>query len=259
MVLNTVDSIVRNNLLRHGYPLHWYLQSLIYCCEILSELTMDELKIVHTRILPIDEFGAAQLPEGYNDYVGCFIKSGQKLQPLTYDDSINPINNYDSNFNVARWDNPTTDNNDGQSVVVVSGLLNTWWYAFSPYDSLGEPLGRFSGIGNPTTKTFKIIKERNQIQLNEKFNTKEIVFQWIGDGRNSDAVSSVESYALETIRNYIDYRLKDFNRSYSRGEAEMAKQEYISARKRLRARKSDLTISTLRQIIYRNTRLSASK
>ena len=259
MILNTMDYIVRNNLLRQGKPLHFYLQSLIYGCEALSELTMDDLKIVHTQILPIDENGAAELPESYNDYVGCFIKTGQKLQPLTYDDSINPLNNYDADFNITRWDNPTTNSSNDQSVVQISGLLNTWWFGFSPYDSLGEPTGRFFGVGNPTNLTFKIIKERNKIQLNERMSATEIVFQWVGDGRNSDAVSSVESYALDTIRNYINYRLKDFNRSYSRGEVEQAKQEYINSRKILRARKSDLTMTALRQIIYKNTRLSPSK
>jgi len=258
MVIQTMDYIVRNNLLRHGYPLHFYLQSLIYGCECLSELTMDDLKVVHTQILPINNYGAADMPSGVNDSVGVFIKVGQMLQPLVEDNTINPLNNFDSEFNIQRYDTPPTESDD-QSVVQIEGLLNTWWYGFSPYDSLGEPLGRFSGIGNPTNNTYRIIKERNQIQLNENLSVTEIVFQWIGDGRNSDSVSSVESYALDTIRNYIDYRLKDFNRTYSRGEVEQARQMYLTSRKTLRGRKSNITMTALRQIVYKNYRLSASK
>lgn len=259
MVLTTVDQIVRNNLMRHGYPLHWYVQSLVFATECLSELTMDDLKIVHTEILPINNYAAADLPNGVNEVTGVFIKVGQMLQPLIESDTINPLNNFDSNLNIIRYDTPQTSQNNSQSVVQIQGLSSTFWYGFAPYDSLGQPTGRFFGIGNPTNKTYRIIKERNQIQLNEGLSVEEIVVQWIGDGRNASAISSVESYALATIRAYIDYRLKDFNRSYSRGEVEQAKQDYFNERRRLRGRKSDLTKTALQQIIYRNSRLSASK
>lgn len=256
MTITTMDQIVRNNLVRHSYPLHWYLQSLVYGVECLSELVQDDLKVVNTRILPVNSYGAVDLPEGFNAAVGVFIKSGQKLQPLTEDNTINPLNNMGDDFAISRWDEPTNTQTTDQSVVQIAGLLNTWFFGFAPYSALGEPTGRFFGIGNPTNKTYKIIPERNQIQLSERLSTDHIVLQWIGDGRNSDSISSVESYALATIRAYIDYRLKDFNRSYSRGEVEMAKQEYYNERKKLRARKSDLTVTSLRQIIMKNQRLS---
>lgn len=256
MTIYTLDFIVRNYLLKNGYSMHWYLQALLHAVDCLSELYKDDLKVVNTRILPINDYGAADLPEGFTDSVGVFIKAGQKLQPLTEDNGINPLNNYDSDFNISRWDTPTTTVSTDQSVVQISGLLNTWWYGFSPYDSLGEPVGKFFGLGNPTNKTYKIIRERNQIQLSERLSITEIVFQWIGDGRNSDAVSSVDSYAVPVIRQYIKYGLKDCNRAYSKGEVEYEYQKYIQQRKLLRARKSDLTVTTLRQIIMKNQRLS---
>lgn len=259
MQIYTLDYIVRNYLLKQGYSLHWYLQGLLHAVDCLVDLHFDALRVVNTRILPVNSYNAADLPEGYTDCVGVFIKNGQKLQPLTENNSINPLNNYDSNLNIQRWDNPTTNSSNDQSVVQVNGLLNTWYFGFAPYDSLGEPLGRFSGIGNPTTHSYTIVKERNQIQLDEGLSVTEIVLQWVGDGRNSDAVTSVESYAVPAIRQYIKYKLKDCNRSYSRNEVEYEYQKYITEMKKLRGRKSDLTITSLRQIIYRNTRLSASK
>lgn len=258
MVLTSIDSIIRNNLMRHSYPLHWYVQSLVIAVECLQELTLDDLQVVHTQILPVNSYNAVDIPTGYVDKTGVFLKVGQKMMPLTEDDTINPLNSFNTDFAIQRYDTPGQSSSD-QSVVQVSGLLNTWWFGFSSYDSLGEPLGRFSGMGNPTNKTYKIIKERNQIQLNENLTATEIVLQYIGDGRNSDAISSVESYALDTIRNYIDYRLKDFNRSYNRGEVEQARQQYLQSRKTLRGRKSNLTMTALRQIVYKNYRLSASK
>jgi hypothetical protein len=235
------------------------MQALLHAVDCLADLHIDDLHVVQTRILPVNDYNACDLPETFTQEVGVFIKSGDKLQPLTQDDSINPLNNYDSDFAITRWDNPTTTDSTDQSVVQISGLLNTWWYGFSPYDSLGEPTGRFFGIGNPTNKTYKIIKERNQIQLSESMSTPEIVLQWIDDGRNSDAVTSVEPFALPVINQYIKYGLKNCNRTYSRSEVEYEYQKYIQQRKILRSRKSDLTITALRQIIYRNTRLSASK
>lgn len=258
MNLTSIDSIVRNNLLRQGKPLHFYLQELIYACEILSEMTMDELQVIHTQTLPVNSYNAIDFPNSYVDSVGVFIKVGQLLKPLTEDNTINPLNNFDTDLNIVRYDTPTTTTT-GQSAVKINGLLSTWWYGFAPYDSLGEPVGRFSGLGNPTNNTYRIIKERNQIQLNENLSVDNIVLQWIGSGRDADAISSVDSYALATIRDYIDYRLKDFNRSYSRGEVEMAKQQYLISRRTLRGRKSNLTMTALRQIVYKNYRLSASK
>ncbi len=256
MTLYTLDWVVRNYLLKRGYSLHWYMQTLLHSVDCLVDLYADDLKVVNTRILPVNSYGAVDLPEGFNDAVGVFIKAGQKLQPLTEDNTINPLNNMGDDFAISRWDEPTNTQTTDQSVVQIAGLLNTWFFGFAPYNSIGEPVGKFFGIGNPTNKTYKIIKERNQIQLSERLSTDHIVLQWIGDGRNSDSISSVESYALATIRAYIDYRLKDFNRSYSRGEVEMAKQEYYNERKRLRSRKSDLTVTALRQIIMKNQRLS---
>lgn len=259
MILTSIDSIVRNNLLRQGKPLHFYLQELIYAVECLSEITMDDLQVIHTQILPVNNYNAVDLPSGYVDKTGVFLKVGQKLQPLTEDNSISPLNNFDTDFNIIRFDSVGQANSSDQSVVYINGLLNTYFYGFAPYDSLGEPLGRIGGIGNPTNNTYKIVKERNQIQLNENLSVDNIVLQYIGDGRNADSVSSIESYALSTIRAYIDYRVKDFNRSYSRGEVEQARQMYLIERKTLRGRKSNLTMTALRQIVYKNYRLSASK
>ena len=260
MNLYSVDFIVRDYLLKAGYPLHWYMQSLLHATDCLSDLYMDDLHVVHTRILPVSETGAVDLPEGYTDAVGVFIKVGDKLQPLTEDNTINPLQNFDSDFNVERYDSATTNDPTDQSVVQISGLLNTYWFGFAPYDSLGEPTGRFYGIGNPTNKTYRIVKERNEIQLNENLSSvTNIVLQWIGDGRTADALSSIESYALPVIRQYIRYGLKDCNRTYSRNEVEYEYQKYLQQRRTLRSRKSNLTMTALRKIVYKNYRLSASK
>lgn len=258
MTIYTLDFVVRNYLLKQGYSLHWYMQALLHSVDCLSNLYMDDLQVFNSRVMPINSYNAFELPEGYSDCVGVFLKVGQKLQPLTEDDTINPLNNFNSDFEIERYDTPPTQTDD-QSVVQIEGLLNTWWYGFAPYDSLGEPVGRFSGIGNPTNNTYRIIKSRNQVQLNENLSVTEVVFQWTGDGRTSDAISSVESYALPTIRQYIKYGLKDCNRSYSKGEVELEYNKYLQERKTLRGRKSNLTKTALKQIVYKNYRMSASK
>lgn len=258
MTIYTLDWTVRNYLLKNGYSLHWYLQALLHAVDCLSDLHMNDLHIVNSRTMPVNDYNAFDLPEGYTDYVGVFIKVGQKLRALTEDDTINPLNNFDSDFNIQRYDTPPTQSDD-QSVVQIEGLLNTWFYGFSMYDALGEPTGRLSGIGNPTNETFKIVKERNQVQLNENLSVDDVVFQWVSDGRSADAVSSVESYVLPVIRQYIKYGLKDCNRTYGKGEVELEYQKYLTTRKTLRGQKSNLTMGTLKQIVYKNYRMSASK
>lgn len=260
MVLNTMDWVVRNELLKRSYPLHFYLQMLLYGCEILSELHMDTLKVTTPHLLPVNSYGAVDLPNGTSDVVSVGIKVGQYVKPLIPDDSINSLNNFDSDFNIIRYDEPVTVQESDQSVIYINGWQGTTWYGFSPVNQYGEQLGRFFGFGNQGEPyTYKWIPERNQIQLNEGLSVTHVMVTVMGDGRNANAASSIESYALDTIRKYMDFQYKKNNRTYSEGEVRIAEDRYIRAHKNLRGRKSDLTIKVIRQIIYKNTRLSPNK
>ena len=50
--------------------------------------------------------------------------------------------------------------------------------------------------------------------------------------------------------------MKESTRTYSEGEKERAKQEYIEQRRVLRARMSDLTMERIKRIVAENTYLA---
>lgn len=252
MTTTTLKSIVNNVLLQRGYSLHWYLQLLLYAKDCLRELTFDDLHVVNTKILPLTDYKAAKIPSDYVDWSGVFVKAGQKLRPLVEDNHISPLYNYDSNFVPQQF----ADGNQNTPIFYQNSIVPIYW-RMTTYNEFGENTGKLFGIGagNPTD-TFKVIKERSEIQLNEHSEATEIVLSYISNGQNADAATNIDAYAQNTIEAYMLWQLKENNRTYGEGEKERARQMFISERKILRARMSDLNINKLKRIVQKNSQQS---
>jgi len=251
MVTVSLDSIVRNILLKRRYSLHWYLEFLLYAKECLREISMDDLQVVNFVMLPVDANGAANLPNDYLDEVSVNLPVGQKLKPLVKDSSITPLQAFDSDFALTTYQLGATQVASAliYNNVFLSGLWNT-----TTFNEYGEPTGRFFGIGAASpTDTYNIIKSRNQIQLNEALTTSSIILAYIGNGTSSDAATQIDPYAEKTIDTYCMYLFKENNRTYSPSEAKMAWDMHIQQRQILRARMSDLTVNKIRRIIQSNS------
>lgn len=256
MTTASLDYIVKNYLLKKGYPLHWYMQFLVYAADCLRDLTFDDLRIINTKILPVDQtINAAGLPEDYQDYVTVGVMIGQRIKPLVPTTTLNPLTNLDVNQNYAEQEWTDTPNPPGsnENQLYYGALPYAQWFTVH-YNDYGENIGRFFGLGAGYQEdTFQVFKERNQIQLDQKFSVENIVLQYVSDGQSADAASQIDPYAIKTIQAYIEYQMKAHNRTYGIGERQLAENNYIKERKILRARKSDWSIEKIKRIVQKNT------
>lgn len=247
----TLDSIVRNFILKRRYTLHWYLELLVYSKDCLRILSNDDLKIIKTRLLKVNNnYNACDLPDDYQDYVQVGIKVGQNIKPLVETDKINPIINRNSSFTPIKYNESAVDPN---SQVYYGALYPFYWHTVS-WNDYGEFTGGIYGSGaGVQDDVFSLPPGRNQIQLTENMTVDYIVLQYISDGMDSDAATQITPYAYETISAYIMWQMKANTRTYSAGEAAAAKQEYVDERKILRARMSDLNTETFTRLLQRAT------
>jgi hypothetical protein len=248
MTVTSLDAIVRNMLLKQRYGLCYYLDFLLYAAECLKELTLDDLQIVNTKLLTVSDTGTIELPNDYVDYVSVCLRVGQHLRPLVEDNSLNPMPNYDSDFVAQPYYNYTGANNGYFNQVLYPYIYNT-----VNYNTYGEFIGRMYGwAGGNGADTFKVIKERNVIQINQRVGDCKAVLSYIPSGQSADAATHVDLYADATIKAYINWQRMENSRTYSTSDKERGRQLYINERKILRARLSDLTLTKMKRILTKN-------
>jgi hypothetical protein len=252
MVQYTLDSIVKQALLLKRYPLAYYIDFLVYAKYCLAELALDDLKNVRTKLLTVNDYFAVDLPNDFLDETKVGVMVGQQIRPLVPDNSINSLNNYDSNFAITTYASEQQNDNDEELFYYFNSWMNGL-YLTTFWNSYGEPLGRQFGFSGGYSDTYKVVRERNQIQLNEAIGVDTIVLEYISDGTDADSATQITPYAVATIRAYIDWQHKANNRTYNDGQRELAKQEYMRERKILRARMSGLTLTTLKRIVAKST------
>lgn len=248
MTLFSLNSIVKDVLMQKGYSMHWYIQCLVYAKNCLLELSLDDLKVINTKKIPVNSYNAAELPNDYVDYVSVNLQVGQNLRKMVETDKINPLINRDENFNPIPYNQSSVNVNEQ----VYYGVMYPFYWNTTLWNEFGEPTGRLFGIGaGVQDDVFSVFKERNQIQLTENITCDNIILEYVSSGMDADSATRVDPYAKSTIEHFIKYQLKANNRTYSAGEVQMEEMKYISERTILRARISDLTIEKLKRIIQK--------
>lgn len=256
MTTVSLKQIVNNILMKRNYPVHYTIDFLVYAKNCLRELTFDDLLIYNVKCLPLTNYNAIKIPPDYQDYVSVNVMVGQQLRPLVEDESLNPLYNYSTTFvpqpyPVASNNGTTSQTNQvGNTVVGNPFFFNAWLTVH--WNDYGENTGRYFG-GVPYSDTFKVMKLRNEIQINQNLSFQNVVLVYISNGQTVDSATHIDGYAQETIEAYCMWQFKENNRTYSDGAAQVAKQEYIDQRKILRARLSNLTIGKLKRIVNKTT------
>jgi hypothetical protein len=198
----TLDIIVNNVLLKKGYPIHFYLQALVYAINGLRELHFDSLGVVKSEKFQVNDYKAIKLPKDYVDYVRIGVENGQFVRSLPKREGINRLNNYDGGQKIL-FSEPST------------------WAGYGAVNEYGENLGQLYGLGEVTTG-FKVIKERGEIQFDQNIGDY-VVLDYITNGTSYDNATNVNDYAQAAIEAFIDWQFKAHNRSYSGSEVQQAK------------------------------------
>lgn len=235
MTLTTLDSIVRRGLLESGLPIHYYFEYLIHSASCLRELSFDTLKIINTVSLPVNEYGAVDLPDDFVDDVAVCLPSGTTLMPLPKQDNINPMRVH--NATTGAYEYPSLNNNPaGVNEDFFWGSAGWLWYW--NINDYGEPTGRFFGATGGTARGYKVIKERRQIQMSFDYSGSSIILQYISDGQSVDNATQVDPQAIQCIRAWQEWkRSPNANNEYS---AEAI--TFWNRKKNLRSRLSGLSI-----------------
>jgi len=253
MTTISLDSIVKNILMKRKYPFHYYIEFLVSAKDCLRELTFDNFEIVRYKVLTLNSNNALPMPNDYQDVTGVYVRNGQYLIPLVEDDSLDLVPNYDSNFDIQPYSQGVASTTgEANQIVYYNGLLSPYWY-LNNWNEFGENLGRqFGGVG-ALPDTYRVNKARNEIKINENLANLEYVLEYISNGMDADSATHIDGYAQATIEAYCMWQFKENNRTYGVGEAKTAEQSYIKERQILIARLSDLTIDRLKRIVQINS------
>jgi hypothetical protein len=241
MTTYTLDNITRSALADKGYSMHWYLQFLTYGVDSLRQLNFDVLQNVKSVRLPVNSYQAAPLPTDFVDYIRVGNEVGQYINPFGEKrDSFNRLNKFDSTGKKISYGDIEAQN----------GILpNNWegfWYSNYVNDK-GEHFGRIFNNVSGFRDSFSIIRERSEIQLDVSYTGKEIVMDYISNGLTVDASNNIHAYAIDTIKSYIFWKMKEHNRHYGPAERALAKDEYYNQLRLLRARMNNIDINDIKR------------
>lgn len=221
MRYTTLHTIITGLLLKKKYPIHFYIDFLVYAQRGFEEIHFDTLRNVRTTKLQINDNGNAVLPEDFMDICSLGEGVGQFVRPLYNRTSINRLPNIDTIDNVTEI----------------------------PYPNL-----YLSVINTPGS--FSVIKERGIIQMHQGYYGTSVIMSYISDGSEIDNATQVNPYAKSTIESYVLWEHAEASRSVSSYDKSRARRLFDHNHKILRGRINPLTTREIRAIINRNTNSS---
>lgn len=252
MNLTTIDEIVRRGLLENGLPIHWYSEFLYHSSACLRELSFDTLKIVNTANLPVNSYGAVDLPADFSDDIAVCMPIGAGLYPLPKQDWLSPIRIHDTTSGeFVPYNSVSTEETDNTVWSLPFGF-NYYWNV----DSYGQATGRVFGGGGGTTSGYKVFKERRQIQMTDDFvdstGQTSIVLQYISNGQSVDSASQIDYMAFACIRAFIEWKMSSNKNNESSPEA----RQFYNQKRTLRTRLNPMTATDLVNLFHRAYRAS---
>jgi hypothetical protein len=240
MITTSLDIIVRRNLLETGHPIHYYTEYLYHSATCLRELSFSTLKIINSANLPVNDYGAIDLPDDFNDDLAVCLPIGQTLKPLPKQDWITPLRIHDSTTGQFV---PYQDNTPSGTFWGFPLVGTIWFWNFNEF---GEPTGRFYGARGGSNSGYKLLRERRQIQLSEDLIGTNVVLLYISDGQSIDNATQIDPKAFSTITAYINWK-----RSPNRDNKDGAEgRNFYNQMRTLNARLDDLDIPTIKNIVY---------
>lgn len=231
MRYTSLHTIISGLLAQRRYPIHFYMDFLIYAIRVFEELHFDVLGNV--RIVKIDRDGDDEfkLPDDYMDEVSVGVPAGQSIRPF-----------------VHRRMNPLLEDNEGGSDAGYYGIGDAVFF-----NSKGELTGRFYGLRGIPRESYEIDKKKGIIRVDKRACVDSVILTYISDGTEIDNATQINPYAKQTIEDGILWKYYEHRRSSSPSQISKAESKFIRSRKILKGRLNPLTVQGVRSAIYKNS------
>lgn len=196
----SLDTIVKAYLSKRGLSMHYYIEALSHAVDALRELNFDTMRVVKTVKLPVNSYGAVTLPADYVDFIKVGFPKGQYVVEMSQSEPINRLNNIDDQGNKIKYE-----------VIDTDFPISSWGWDGANYiwaaNDRGELLGRGFNIQAGTThNSFKVLRERGEIQIDNRFAADYVILEYVGDGLDANASTEIHPYAQATIESYIAWK-----------------------------------------------------
>lgn len=258
----TLDTVVRQTLLKLGLPMHYYFRFLHYGIRCIEELNYDiplgktgainvnstQATASNIRVVSFDvtNYKRVILPQDCVDVVEVSCVVGQQLFPLVKDETLTVIQSYDGSGNKIETPSATPANYD-------IGWAYTSESNAGGYNQFGEYLGRAFAIQPKNTQTYNIDTHASEVVLNNKVSAETVVVTYITSGVTVSSENVVHPYMVDSVEKYIIYQ-KYENSRMNKDMIAVTRQNYFTARRNLRARMLGFTradlLATLRSGYY---------
>jgi hypothetical protein len=245
MTYTSIDRLTRSVLQRLQLPIHYYVQVAKYIVDELRDLRLHTLGVINTAVLPVTSYGAIELPCDFVDWLKVGLPYGQFIRELVSRDAITRLTNHDTTTGDKIPYGTSKDAYRG-------GGVSSWE---STINDLDEGIGRYFGIRQGEQgDTFKLIRERAEIQLHESITAPNIVLEYIssGEGEQENTATQVDWRASSVLELAAQKELTGlaFQRGQASGSAVMAiDRKYGNALRILRAQIADLGEEDVLRII----------
>ena len=219
MTQYTIDSIVRGYLIDKGQDaMHEYPRALRAAITSLKDLHYDVSGTPKVEVLTVENASKATLPQdvirvirlGFSDSSGRFVE--------IFSDNNLIVNT------------PTNQNEVNQSEGTVMG---------GAFDSSlfrnGQSIGRWYGNKGGGAYTFRMDWERGLVEFSSNV-SGQVIIEYLGDPNKIGAEYLLHPFLVEAIEYGIHYRMMKFKRSYSAGEKQMSRNDYLNAKHHARVR-----------------------
>lgn len=225
-------------------PLHYYLEYLVHGSSAIRELSFDTLKLINTEFLPVNSYGAVDLPDDFVDDLGVYVPANGSMQQLPKSFILNPLRQRNSDGTFVPY-----ESNDVQGVNSDGFGLSLQWGFYWNVNDYGETTGRYFGAPGGVQTGYQVFKERRQLQLSTDYIGSGIILQYISDGQRIDNATQIDTQAIKCIQAYIDWQSSPSRAITDSGEA----RTFYVQKRLLRARLNNITISDIKNIIHNNS------
>lgn len=237
MNLVTIDSIIRTYIIERGLVWHDYFRLLTIAIQGVKKLAED-IDIgtnVKAEYIDVDATGRLQVPATSTQVIGVYVENGDKILPLSREDTINPL----TKLNEAG--DPVKRGVEERLISDNVTLTEIGYFYYNNANDKGEWLGR--EFGRPSNQPWNYQQFNGEIQLDTALNLDCVLVLYNTNGLKVSEANVIHPLAEQAIKFYMDWNFTDRGVKKGIWEKQNDGKAYYNEKRALYGRISGLTWS----------------